>query len=138
MACYEVANTSDPTLELKKVVFDSQTGITGHERAGDYLPIVRTNGNRSVNLVFSVPGFALGGATVDHFPHGTRYQRVSVPTDSGLPSITIPLWVQDAQGAFRQQSGTMRFFYGYVRASDGTKRFGWMAEDALVVSSGCT
>ncbi|HET9622156.1 MAG TPA: hypothetical protein VFP84_12370 [Kofleriaceae bacterium] len=139
MACYEIANTSDPTLELKKVVFDSQEGIDGHERAGDYLPIVRNNGNRSANLVFSVPGFSLGGATVDHFPHGTKYQRVSVPTDSGLPSITIPLWVQDSAGRFRTQSGTMRFFYGYVRsAADGVKRFGWMAEDALVVSSGCT
>jgi phytoene synthase len=27
--------------------------------------------------------------------------------------------------------------YGYVRAADGTRRFGWMAEDALAVSSGC-
>lgn len=138
MACYEIANTSDPTLELKKVVYDSQEPITGHERAGDYLPLVRNNGRRSANLVFSVPGFSLGGATIDHFPAGTRYQRVSVPTDSGLPSITIPLWVQDANGKFRQQSGTMRFLYGYVRAADGTKRFGWMAQDALTVSSGCT
>lgn len=138
MACWEIANTSDPTLELKKVVYDSQEPITGHERAGDYLPLVRNNGRRSANLVFSVPGFSLGGATIDHFPSGTRFQRVSVPTDSGAPSITIPLWVQDSAGRFRTQSGTMRFFYGYVRAADGTRRFGWMPEDALVVSSGCT
>ncbi|HEX4419426.1 MAG TPA: hypothetical protein VH165_16050 [Kofleriaceae bacterium] len=138
MACYEVANTDDSTLELKKVVYDSQEPITGHERAGDYLPLVRANGRRSVNLIFSVPGFALGGATIDHFPAGARYQRVEVPTDAGPPSITIPLWVQDSAGRFRTQSGTMRFLYGYVRASDGTKRFGWMAQDALVVSSGCS
>jgi hypothetical protein len=137
MACYAVANTDDPSLELKKVVYDSQEGINGHERAGDYLPLVRTNGRRSVNLVFSVPGFSLGGATVDHFPAGAKFQRVTVPTDSGLPSITIPLWVQDSAGRFRTQSGTMRFLYGFVRAADGTKRFGWMPEDALVVSSGC-
>ena len=30
------------------------------EGAGDYLPLVRKNGRRSANLIFSVPGFALG------------------------------------------------------------------------------
>ena len=134
MACYEIANTSDPALEAKKVVHDSHTA---HERAGDYLPLVRANGVRSANLVFSVPGFQLGGATTDHFPAGTRFRRVVVPTDSGRPSISIPLWIADADGRFRIQDGTMRFLYGYIRAADGVKRFGWMAQDALVVSTGC-
>ena len=31
----------------------------------------------------------------------------------------------------------MRFLYGYVRASDGVKRFGWIAQDAVTASSGC-
>jgi hypothetical protein len=137
MACYAVRNSHDPSIELKKVVHDSMVGIDGHERAGDYLPLVRANGRRSVNLIFSVPGFGLGGATTDHFPAGTKFQRVSVPTDSGLPSITIPLWVQDGNGRFLVHSGDLRFLYGYVRASDGVKRFGWMAQDALEVSSGC-
>jgi hypothetical protein len=137
MACYQVRDASDPTLELKKVVFDSPEGLDGHERAGDYLPVVRANGRRSVNLIFSVPGFGLGGATTDHFPAGEKFRRVEVPTDSGKPSITIPLWVQDSAGRFRTRSGTMRFFYGRVRAADGTQRFGWMAEDALEVSTGC-
>jgi hypothetical protein len=137
MACYQVRDAHDPGIELKKVVFDSQVGDDGHERAGDYLPLVRNNGRRSVNLVFSVPGFGLGGATTDHFPAGTKFQRVEVPTSSGRPSITIPLWVKDSAGRFRAQSGTMRFLYGYVRASDGVRRFGWMAQDALEVSSGC-
>jgi len=135
MACYQVRNSHDPSIELKKVVFDSMSGIDGHERAGDYLPLVRNNGRRSVNLIFSVPGFGLGGATTDHFPAGAKFQRVEVPTDSGRPSITIPLWVQDAAGRFRTQSGTMRFLYGYVRADDGVRRFGWMAQDALEVSA---
>jgi hypothetical protein len=135
MACYQIRNSHDPNIELRKVVFDSQSGITGHERAGDYLPLVRNNGRRSANLIFSVPGFGLGGATTDHFPAGTKFQRVEVPTDSGRPSITIPLWVQDGAGRFRAQSGTMRFLYGYVRANDGVRRFGWMAEDALAVSA---
>jgi hypothetical protein len=31
----------------------------------------------------------------------------------------------------------MKFIYGYVIAATGTKRNGWMAYDALYVSSGC-
>jgi hypothetical protein len=135
MACYEVRDSHDPGIELKKVVFDSQAGPDGHERAGDYLPLVRNNGRRSVNLIFSVPGFGLGGATTDHFPAGARFRRVQVPTTAGPPSITIPLWVQDGAGRYRTQSGTLRFFYGFVRAADGTRRFGWMAEDAITVSA---
>ena len=137
MACYAVRDSHDASIEAKKVVFDSQAGPDGHERAGDYLPLVRANGRRSVNLIFSVPGFGLGGATTDHFPAGAKFQRVEVPTSTGRPSITIPLWVQDSAGRYRQQSGTMRFFYGHVRAADGVRRFGWIAEDALEVSADC-
>jgi hypothetical protein len=105
-----------------------------NERAGDYLPLVRANGKRSANLVFSVPGFALGGATTDHFPAGTKFRRLDVPTFSPLPSIKIPLWNEKAPD---DQIGTMRFLYGRIRAADGTERYGWMAQDALDVSSGC-
>jgi hypothetical protein len=132
-----VRNSHDSGIELKKVVYDSQVGENGHERAGDYLPLLRNNGARSVNLIFMVPGFGLGGATTDHFPAGTKFQRVDVPTSSGRPSISIPLWVKDGNGRYRKQSGTMRFLYGYVRAGDGVRRFGWMAQDALQVSTGC-
>jgi len=34
MACYQIRNSHDPDLELKKVVFDSMVGPDGHERAG--------------------------------------------------------------------------------------------------------
>ncbi|HYH96364.1 hypothetical protein [Hyalangium sp.] len=134
LGCYSVRNSHDTTLELKKVVYDS---TATHERAGDYLPLVRANGLRSANLTFNVPGFALGGPAVDHFPAGTKFQRLDVPTDNGPPSIDIPLWVQDSSGRYRQQSGTMKFIYGYVIAATSTKRNGWMAYDALQVSSGC-
>ncbi|CAM3206807.1 hypothetical protein COSO111634_06260 [Corallococcus soli] len=134
MACYAVRNSHDTTLEFKKVVYDSDAV---HERAGDYLPLVRANGLRSANLTFNVPGFGLGGVAVDHFPAGTKFQRLDVPTNSGAPSIDIPLWVQDSAGRYRQQSGTMKFIYGYVIAATGTRRNGWMAYDALQVSSGC-
>jgi hypothetical protein len=134
MACYAVRNWHDPALEVKKVVYDT---TSSNERAGDYLPLVRANGLRSVNLIFNVPGLALGGPAVDHFPAGTKFQRLDVPTDSGAPSIDIPLWVKDSVGRYRTQSGTMKFIYGYVIAATGTKRNGWMAYDALEVSSGC-
>nr|HEX4312937.1 hypothetical protein [Kofleriaceae bacterium] len=137
LACYEIADYDDAQLAVKKVVYNSQEPPTGHERAGDYLPLVRADGKRSANLIFSVPGFGLGGATTDHFQSGAKFQRVQVPTTKGPPSISIPLYVQNSHGAYTSKSGTMRFLYGYVRASDGTKRFGWMAEDALDVSSGC-
>lgn len=134
MGCYEVKSSHDPVLELEKVVYDSKST---HERAGDYLPLPRANGQRSVNLVFNVPGFALGGPAIDHFPAGTKFQRLDVPTDHGAPSIDIPLYVKDSKGRYRKKSGTMKFVYGYVLAATGTKRNGWMAYDALKVSSGC-
>ncbi len=136
MACYEIRNSHDPELELEKVVYDSKVGPNGHERAGDYLPLVRANGRRSANLVFSVPGFGLGGATSDHYPAGTKFRRVSVPTRTGRPSISIPLWVANSHGRYIVRSGSMRFLYGYI-VGNGVKRFGWMAQDALKVSSGC-
>lgn len=134
MACYAVRNWHDPALAEKKVVYDT---TSSNERAGDYLPLVRANGLRSINLAFNVPGFGLGGPAVDHFPAGTKFQRLDVPTDSGAPSIDIPLWVKDGAGRYRTQSGTMKFIYGYVIAATGTKRNGWMPYDALEVSSGC-
>jgi len=136
MACYAIRSSHDPVLELKKVVHDSKVGPNGHERAGDYLPLVRANGRRSANLIFSVPGFGLGGATTDHFAAGTKFRRVDVPTSSGHPSISIPLWVANSAGRYIVRSGSMRFVYGFVIA-DGTKRFGWMALDALETSTGC-
>lgn len=134
MACYAVRNFHDPVLEFKKVVYDSDDT---HERAGDYLPLVRANGRRSVNLTFNVPGFALGGVAVDHFPAGTRFQRLDVPTRSGPPSIDIPLWELDGAGRYRKPAGMMKFIYGRIIAATGTDRVGWMAYDALEPSSGC-
>jgi hypothetical protein len=134
MGCYQIKNSHDASIELKKVVFDSQVE---HERAGDYLPLLRNNGVRSANLTFNVPGFGLGGVAVDHFPAGTKFRRLDVPTSTGAPSIDIPLYVKDSAGRYRKKSGEMKFIYGYVIAKTGTKRVGWMAYDALVASSGC-
>lgn len=134
LGCYEIRDSHDPAIELKKVVYDSKVS---HERAGDYLPLVRANGKRSANLTFNVPGFALGGVAIDHFPAGTKFQRYDVPTSAGPASIDIPLYVKDDQGRYRKQDGTLKFIYGYIIATTGTKRNGWMAYDALKVSSDC-
>jgi hypothetical protein len=134
MACYAVRNSHDAGIELKKVVYDT---TATHERAGDYLALVRANGLRSVNLVFNVPGFHLGGVAVDHFPAGEKFQRLAVPTSAGNPSITIPLWVRDSQGRYRSQSGSMMFVYGYFMGANSTPRNGWVALDALQTSSNC-
>lgn len=137
MSCYKVRDSDDKSLELKKVVYNSKEDpITGHERAGDYLSLVRANNKRSANMAYAVPGFSLGGGTDDHILAGTHFQRVDVPTDAGPPSISIPLWVQDSNGDFKKQSGTMRFIYGFIR-TNGVARWGWMSMDALEVSSTC-
>jgi hypothetical protein len=131
MACYEIRDSHDPAIELRKVVYDSHAT---HERAGDYLALERENGERSANLIFMVPGFGLGGASTDHFRAGSKFHRVRVPTSTGRPSITIPLWVKDGAGRYRKQRGTMTFLYGFIVGDGGVKRFGWIARDALAVS----
>lgn len=138
MACYEVRNDMDQKLAEKKVVFDTEldAGDSG-EAAGDYLPKLRANGKRSINLVYNTPGYGLGGPAIDHFPAGTKFQRLDVPTDDGPPSIDIPLWVQDGKGDFKKRSGELKFIYGYVVSKGGEVRTGWMAYPGLKVSSGC-
>ncbi len=134
MGCYAIRSSVDESLIEKKVVYDT---TASHQRAGDYLPLVRTNGQRYANLAFNVPGFALGGPAIDIYPSGTKFQRVDVPTDTGRPSIDIPLWVKDGSGRYRKQDGTMKFIYGYIVSKPGHQRFGWMAYPALKVSSAC-
>jgi hypothetical protein len=138
MACYEVKDSSDSTLEVKKVVYDTSAspGPAG-EAAGDYLPRLRANGKRSINLIYNVPGYGLGGPAIDHFPAGTKFQRLDVPTDSGAPSLDVKLWAQDSKGRFRKPAGTMKFVYGYIESKTGDVRAGWIAYDALKTSSGC-
>ncbi len=134
MGCYEVRASHDEGLAAKKVVYDTESD---NERAGDYLALPRKNGSRYANLTFNTPGFGLGGVAIDIFPSGTRFRRVEVPTDSGRPSIDVPLWVKDGSGRYRTRSGSLKFVYGFVVTEDETRRNGWMAYDALKVSTGC-
>ena len=131
MGCYQVGNTHDEALAPLKVVRNSKSP---NEKAGDYLPLPRKNEGqrRSVNLAFNVPGSGLGGPAVDHFPAGTRFQRLEVTTyDGGPPSIEIDVYGADANDDYILPVRKMKFIYGYVIAATGTKRNGWMALDAL-------
>jgi hypothetical protein len=132
--CYQIRNSHDETLAEKKVVYDT---TEAHERAGDYLPLPRSNNVRYANLAFSVPGSGLGAPAIDIYPAGTHFQRIDVPTNSGRPSLDVPLWVKDGAGRYRQRSGSLKFIYGYVLSKPGDRRFGWMAYPALTPSSGC-
>lgn len=135
MGCYAVKDSDAPASRAAlKVVYDTESD---NERVGDYLALVRNNGGRYINLAFNVPGFGLGGVAVDIYPAGTKLQRLDVPTDSGAPSIDIPVWKKDSAGRYRKKAGEMKFIYGYVIAKDGTRRNGWMAYEAVKVSSGC-
>jgi hypothetical protein len=135
LACYEIRDTDvDPAFALKKVVRDSQAD---HERAGDYMPLVRANGKRYANLAFNVAGDGLGSPAIDIFLAGTKFQRVNVPTNSGRPHISLRLYTAAANGSYTKPAGTMAFFYGYVVSADGVKRFGWMAQEALKTSGNC-
>jgi hypothetical protein len=131
LGCYKVRSSHDAAKGEKKVVFDSQED---EEEANDYMSTPRKNGKRYANMAFAVPGFGLGGPAIDIFPAGTRFRRIDVPTTTGDPSITIPLWAKDGNGNFTEMSGKMKFIYGYVNTEPGTKRFGWMALDALVAT----
>lgn len=135
MACYAVRSSAgDPGRAALKVVYDTDSE---HERVGDYLPLERKNGGHYMNLAFNVPGFGLGGVAVDIFPAGTRFRRLDVPTDSGRPSIDIPVWKKDGSGRYRAQAGSMKFVYGTVTAADGARRNGWMAYEGLEKAGGC-
>lgn len=134
LGCYAIKGTVDPKLAYKKVVYDEKSKWG---RAADYLPLRRANGRRYANVVFNVPGFGLGGAAVDIYPEGTKFQRVDVPTDTGAPSLSAPLYVKDDVGRYRKPAGSMKFVYGYIDSETGARRFGWMALDALIPSKGC-
>jgi hypothetical protein len=91
-------------------------GGVGNLEANDYL--VRGVGN--VHLLYSVPGFKIGGLATDTFraDRGTLFVRTA-----NVGSITVP--TRSVSGA---RGPDMRFVYGRV----GSHR-GWIAYDALRV-----
>jgi hypothetical protein len=134
LGCYEIASSYDKSLDALKVVKGAKDG--GPE-ANDYLPQVRKNGKVYGTLSFNAPGDALGGANIDIFPAGTKFQRVDVPTDGKNPSLDVQLYSGKKGAAANTPAGTMKFIYGYIRAKSGEVRYGWAALDGLVVSNTC-
>lgn len=138
LGCYQVRSGYDPKLDTYKVVRGAKVGE--QKEPNDYLPMKRANGKVYMNLAFSVPGDGLGAPAIDIFPQGTRFQRVDVPTweGSGRPSLEATLYARPAGSqAFTVPAGKMKFIYGYVKTPTGGERYGWMALDGLVASSGC-
>jgi hypothetical protein len=137
LGCYQIASAFDERLVEYKIVKGAPEN--GPE-ADDYLPIVRANGKRYMNLIFNVPGDGLGGPSIDIYPSGTKFQRVDVPTweSPGLPSLDATLYTK-APGAmtYAKPAGSMKFIYGYVKSKTGSIRYGWMALDGLNPASNC-
>lgn len=137
LGCYQVAVSFDEKLVKYKVVKGAPEN--GPE-ADDYLPITRANGNRYINLIFNVPGDALGGPSIDIYPSGTKFQRVDVPTweNPDRPSLDATLYSKAAGATtYSKPAGSMKFIYGYVKSKTGSVRYGWMAFDGLNPSSNC-
>ena len=111
-----VALTTSATGDDAVTVAGTVAGTTTINTKGgkDFVNVQATTGITPIN----------GGATTDHFVAGVKFQRVTVPTASGRPSISIPLWVMDSAQRYRTQRGSLRFLYGYVTAADGVRRFG--------------
>lgn len=139
LGCYEVKSSYDPKLDTFKVV----KGATDKDamEPNDYLPVKRANGRPYMNLIFNVPGDALGGPSIDIYPAGTKFQRLDVPTwqTPDRPSLDATLYSKPSPGAaaYTKPAGEMKFLYGYVKSKTGSVRYGWMAQDGLAVSSGC-
>jgi hypothetical protein len=79
-----------------------------------------------VNIVYSVPGFHLGGFSVDTVPPGVVFRR-----SRGVEQIRIELYDESN----RRVNRYMHFVYGFIH--DGTqRRYGWMAKEALAQVTG--
>ncbi|WP_394838867.1 hypothetical protein LVJ94_18410 [Pendulispora rubella] len=130
MACYRILDRTEPDLEAAKFVYDA----TDKDPSGvDYLPALRANGKRSASLAFNVPGSVMRGSVIDHFPSGTRFQRLNIVSTFGTQHVDAPLWIKDAEGRYRtlHDRQALPFVYGYVLTSSGERRTGWMAYAAV-------
>ncbi|WP_394849338.1 hypothetical protein LZC95_18060 [Pendulispora brunnea] len=130
MACYRILDRTEPDLEGAKFVYDA---ADKDPSGADYLPAVRANGKRSASLAFNVPGSMMRGTIIDHFPSGTRFQRLNIASTFGGQHVDAPLWIKDAEGRYRtlHDRQALPFVYGYVLTSAGERRTGWMAYAAL-------
>jgi hypothetical protein len=88
------------------------------ENATDYM----LRPGNVINVTYNVPGFSLGGFSVDSMPVGSIFRR-----SLGVDEIDIPLY---PAGSATPTNKSMHFIYGHI--DDGvSRRFGWIAKEAL-------
>lgn len=87
---------------------------TGNLEANDYL--VRPSG--TVHLLYSVPGFQIGGLATDTL---RADQQIQFIRSKSVPAIEVPTFTTTGAAGPK-----MKFLYGRVGTS-----FGWIARDAL-------
>jgi hypothetical protein len=91
----------------------------------DYL--LRPSG--TVNVLYSVPGFGLGGQSLDSFRASSRVYFSPV---KGARSFTIPTYYPPTHPLRgRAADKTMTFLYGAVAAGGSETVYGWVAREAL-------
>jgi hypothetical protein len=90
------------------------------EQVGDYL----TRPSGVVNLLYALPG--AGGVSNDSFPVSTTtFWRVH--PDCTPKEAVVNIYKRCS----KKPTGQMRFVYGYVMNTDGTRRYGWIAKETL-------
>jgi hypothetical protein len=91
----------------------------------DYL--IRDAG--TINLLYAVPGFGLGGHSLDSFlisNHPVFYRA------KGINPITVPTYYPpEDDRAGRVSPETMTFLFGGVKVHDADPVYGWIAAEAL-------
>ena len=83
----------------------------------------------TINLIYCVPGFNLGGHGVDSF---LIDEELSFRPAKGIWPITVPTyWPEGHPQAGRKTDRPMTFVYGAIEAPGTHRVYGWLAADAL-------
>ena len=96
-------------------------GGEGNLAPGDYM----TRPGGVINLLSAVPGS--GGVSTDTVKAGSHAFVLS-----DVKPRTIPLYVGDGHGHYHVDPNLKQeFVYGHIVGADGSRRYGWIASDAL-------
>lgn len=83
----------------------------------------------TINLLFCVPGFGLGGHNLDSF---LLSQEVGFRPAAGVRKITVPTYYPVGHPEMGEVTPkTMTFVYGAIDVQGSPRVYGWMAEEAL-------
>ncbi|TWU27594.1 hypothetical protein [Bythopirellula polymerisocia] len=89
----------------------------------------------TVNIVYCVPGFGLGGHGVDSFHLSNKpFFRRAI----GVRAFTMPTFYPKGHPLEGKMADpTMTFLYGSVEVKNSHKIFGWVAQEALDSTENC-